>query len=469
MKFGIRKKIILSFFLVILIMCSVTVMFIKFFSAAYINSEANHILKGEASEFAEILSNATQYNDNSLGILKMRFDTKIYYLNYSMFILDENGHVVAGYNVDGINSTKEELNAIFTGLISDHIGDQKMTISGNEYTMYIKPVIDYITGQVIGYVAPFYSSRPFINNEVIVTFCIFTVCIASLFSIIIGCFLSYPLTSNIYKLKRRAGLIAEHKYDEYVPIKSNDELKELSDSIENMVTSLKEYDLGQKTFLQNAAHELKTPLMSIRGYVEGISDGVFDSEEISPEILTEVSRLEKTVGEILYLSKIETEHVMNFDEMQLSDLYKEVESRTRGLLQESGKKLTVSDYEDCTVTMDGDNFATAVTNIISNCARYAKQDITVLTEKHGNGIKITVYDDGPGILPEELPHIFERFYRGKAGKHGLGLSITKAIVQSHGGEISAYNRTDSDGNVIGAAFEIHIPAKFQGKAADKNK
>lgn len=458
MKFGIRKKIILSFFLVILIMCSVTIVFIKFFSTSYMNSETNRILKKEATEFADILSDASLYSDNSLNIIKARFDTKIYYFNYSMFLLDESGHVKIGYNTDGITASSEELNTLFENKIKE-TGIQKITISKKDYSIYIKPVTNYITGQVLGYVAPFYSEKSFINDEVIISFCIFTICIAAFFSTILGGLLTWPLTTNIYKLKRRTKLIAERKYDEYIPIKSNDELKDLSDSIEEMVKSLKEYDLKQKTFLQNASHEFRTPLMSIRGYVEGISDGVFDAETIRPEILTEVGRLEKIVEEILYLSKIETTHIMKFENMNLSDLYKEVESRVRGLLQEKGKNLIINDFKNYSLNIDGNNFATAITNIISNCARYAKNDIVINTTEKNNFIKITIYDDGPGITPEDLPHIFERFYRGKAGKHGLGLSISKAIIQNHDGELLAYNRIDENGQISGAAFEIDLPIK----------
>lgn len=456
MKFGIRKKIILSFFLVILIMCSVTIVFLRFFAVGYVNSEASNVLKKEASEFAEILSETTN-TDFSMGILKARFNTKIYYFNYSMYLLDANGHVVAGYNTDGINAENSELNKIFEKNV-EQPGSKVITIADKEYSFYIKPIINFYSGNIVGYVAPFYSAKTLVNDDVLVTFCIFTVCIAAFFSIILGCLLSWPLTTNIYKLKKRTKLIAERKYDEYVPIKSNDELKELSNSIEDMVTSLKEYDLGQKTFLQNASHELRTPLMSIRGYMEGISDGVFDYDKISPEITAQVVRLEKIVEEILYLSKIETAHVMDFEKMKISDLYREVESRVRGLLRESGKELDIKSFEDGEISVDGDNFATAITNIISNCSRYAKEKIVLETESDGKTLTIRVYDDGPGILPEELPHIFERFYRGKAGKHGLGLSITKAIAQSHGGNVEARNRIDN-GKITGAEFTIFLPLK----------
>lgn len=456
MKFGIRKKIILSFFLVILIMCSVTIVFIRFFAVGYMNSEAGNILKKEATEFADILSD-TANTDYSMGILKARFDTKIYYFNYSMYLLDANGRIVAGYNTDGINAEPSELNAIFENNITQP-GSKVITIAKKDYSFYIKPIINFYTGNIVGYVAPFYSAKPLINDDVLVTFCIFTVCIAAFFSIILGCLLSWPLTTNIYKLKKRTKLIAERKYDEYIPIRSNDELKELSNSIEDMVRNIKEYDLGQKTFLQNASHELRTPLMSIRGYMEGISDGVFDYDKISPEITAQIVRLEKIVEQILYLSKIETAHVMDFEKIKISDLYSEVESRVRGLLRENGKELEIKPYEDADISVDGDNFATAITNIISNCSRYSKEKIVLETVSDRKTLLIKIYDDGPGILPDELPHIFERFYRGKAGKHGLGLSITKAIVQSHGGNVEAKNRTEN-GKITGAEFTISLPLK----------
>ena len=94
----------------------------------------------------------------------------------------------------------------------------------------------------------------------------------------------------------------------------------------------------------------------------------------------------------------------------------------------------------------------------SNCSRYSKKKIVLETVSDRKTLLIKIYDDGPGILPDELPHIFERFYRGKAGKHGLGLSITKAIVQSHGGNVEARNRTEN-GIITGAEFTISLPLK----------
>ena len=110
------------------------------------------------------------------------------------------------------------------------------------------------------------------------------------------------MNSDIKRLKYRAELLAERKFDVDVPIRSNDEVGELAESIDKMANSIREYDNNQKIFLQNASHELRTPLMSIRGYVEGIKDGVFtDTDYAYDMILSETSRLEKLVNEVMYL------------------------------------------------------------------------------------------------------------------------------------------------------------------------
>ncbi len=199
MKFGIRAKIILSFFLVVLIMSSGTIAFIRVFSAAYMNGETNRILKKEATEFADIFSDVSFYGKNSLTVLKARFEAKMYYFNYSMFILDSEGHILAGYNTDGINVPIEVLNSLFEEKIKN-TGASNLTIAQNEYSIYIKPVISY-TGQVIGYVAPFYSAKAIFSDEILISFCIITICTAAVLSAFLGCFLSWPLTTYIYKLK----------------------------------------------------------------------------------------------------------------------------------------------------------------------------------------------------------------------------------------------------------------------------
>ena len=208
----------------------------------------------------------------------------------------------------------------------------------------------------------------------------------------------------------------------------------------------------QQTFFQNASHELKTPLMAIQGYAEGIQAGVMDAGGAADVILEESDRMTELVEELLDISKID----MGRQRLALS------ETDIRELLYDSiravepaaaGGIAIVPDFpeEPVMVSCDDTRLRRAVTNILSNGLRYARSELRLTCRTDKRHVTIRIQDDGDGIAEEDLPHIFDRFYMGKSGKSGIGLALTKEIVHLHRGTIRAYNG-DS-----GAVFEISIP------------
>ena len=208
----------------------------------------------------------------------------------------------------------------------------------------------------------------------------------------------------------------------------------------------------QQTFFQNASHELKTPLMAIQGYAEGIQAGVMDTASAAEVILAESDRMTELVDELLDISKID----MGRQQLALSEM------DVRELLYDSiravepaaaGGIAIVPDFpeEPVMVSCDDTRLRRAVTNILSNGVRYARSELCLTCRPDKRNVIIRIQDDGDGIAEEDLPHIFERFYMGKSGKSGIGLALTKEIIHVHKGTIHAYNG-DS-----GAVFEITLP------------
>ena len=208
----------------------------------------------------------------------------------------------------------------------------------------------------------------------------------------------------------------------------------------------------QQTFFQNASHELKTPLMAIQGYAEGIQAGVMDTGSAAEVILAESDRMTELVDELLDISKID----MGRQQLALSEM------DVRELLYDSiraveptagGGIAIVPDFpeEPVMVNCDDTRLRRAVTNILSNGVRYARSELRLTCRPDKRNVIIRIQDDGDGIVEEDLPHIFDRFYMGRSGKSGIGLALTKEIVHLHKGTIRAYNG-DS-----GAVFEISIP------------
>ena len=209
----------------------------------------------------------------------------------------------------------------------------------------------------------------------------------------------------------------------------------------------------QQTFFQNASHELKTPLMAIQGYAEGIQAGVMDTASAAEVILAESDRMTELVDELLDISKIDMgRQPLTLSEMDVRELlYDSI--RAVEPAAAAGGIAIVPDFpeEPVMVSCDDTRLRRAVTNILSNGVRYARSELRLTCRADKRNVTIRIQDDGDGIATEDLPHIFDRFYMGKSGKSGIGLALTKEIVHLHKGTIRAYN------GETGAVFEISIP------------
>ena len=209
----------------------------------------------------------------------------------------------------------------------------------------------------------------------------------------------------------------------------------------------------QQTFFQNASHELKTPLMAIQGYAEGIQAGVMDAGGAAEVILEESDRMTELVEELLDISKIDMgRQLLAVSEMDIRELLYDSIRAVEPAAAASG--ITIApDFpeEPVMVKCDDTQMRRAVTNILTNGLRYARSQLRLTCRADRRQVTIRIQDDGDGIAEEDLPHIFDRFYMGKSGKSGIGLALTKEIIHLHKGTIRAYNGD------TGAVFEISFP------------
>ena len=208
----------------------------------------------------------------------------------------------------------------------------------------------------------------------------------------------------------------------------------------------------QQTFFQNASHELKTPLMAIQGYAEGIQAGVMDTGSAAEVILKESDRMTELVDELLDISKIDMgRQPLTLSEMDVRELlYDSIRAVEPAA---AGGIAIVPDFpeEPVMVSCDDTRLRRAVTNILSNGVRYARSELRLTCRADRRQVTIRIQDNGDGIAEADLPHIFDRFYIGKSGKSGIGLALTREIIHMHKGTIRAYNGD------TGAVFEITLP------------
>ncbi|GAA0178821.1 HAMP domain-containing sensor histidine kinase [Clostridium sediminicola] len=282
----------------------------------------------------------------------------------------------------------------------------------------------------------------------------FIMLITAIIAVFISNSVSKKISRPITGLSKYAKKIGEREYSTETIKHDNDEIGQLAETMKIMGEKLKAYDYTMKTFLQNASHELRTPLMSIRGYAEGIKYGVVDSQDKAVDIIIEESeRLSKLVEELLYLSKLDSmQEELDLEEINIENLLKSSIERVNGISVQNNKIINIS-LKESNINISGDEkkLTRAIINILSNCLKYAKEKILVKAEKERDKVLITIIDDGSGFKQNEIENVFQRFFKGEKGNYGLGLAITKSIIEMHGGSINAENNIEG-----GACFKIRI-------------
>ncbi len=259
-------------------------------------------------------------------------------------------------------------------------------------------------------------------------------------------------------LKQLVAAVEGFSVKTYTPVllESRDEIQTLAETFNRMAHTLKLADEAQTHLLQDISHELKTPLMSVQGYAEGIKDGILEGEEAEKSldiIIDESQRLKRLVEDLVLLSKLENqESAYSFKETSAAAVISQAVDAIGGYAREHHIELVFIQNNDFHALMDQDRMIQCLINILGNGIRYASQQIRItLSDDEGTGI-VVIADDGKGFEPGEAERIFQRFYKGAQGGAGIGLTIADTIAQKHGGTLRARNGLGG-----GAEFILTIP------------
>lgn len=279
----------------------------------------------------------------------------------------------------------------------------------------------------------------------------------SVFAYGISILIARSLVNPLSKLQRELKKVQNRQFSEVQLIPATGEIGEVTLNVYYLAQELDHFQQVQKQFFQNASHELKTPLMSIQGYAEGIRDDVFTDESAKQGldvIVNETSRLKGIVTEMILLAKLESEEgLFHPAEVPLLSLVNQAIERIHPILVK--KNITIEMEAGSTspvVNVDHDKFLQALINIVGNGVRHAKELIQIHIFTEQNHVVLEVIDDGEGISPEVLPTLFHRFVKGKDGETGLGLAISRTIIEKSKGTILAHNVKGG-----GACFRIQLP------------
>ncbi|MFD1038325.1 sensor histidine kinase [Virgibacillus byunsanensis] len=259
-------------------------------------------------------------------------------------------------------------------------------------------------------------------------------------AVILSYIFTNKLVTPLTRLKKQLKKIEKRQFDQIEPIKATGEIKEVEQSVFEMADELQQYMKTQQAFFQNASHELKTPLMTIQGYAEGIRDRVFDKEDEEKGLevmVTEVKRLKTIINEMILLAKLDSEQsVYHPKRIEVASLVNQVLDRTLPLKNEKHVLIHYSSEPGVTLYADEEKLLQALLNVTVNAIRHAHSLVNISVKKSNEVTTIVVEDDGEGITKDLLPHIFHRFVKGNNGETGLGLAISRAIVEQSNGTIS---------------------------------
>ena len=244
-----------------------------------------------------------------------------------------------------------------------------------------------------------------------------------------------------------------------------DELVSLADSVNSMAARLEGSRDRERQVLLSVSHDLRTPLTSIRGYAEAIEDGVSaDPASAARVIVAESRRLERLVADLLDLAKLETQHLsLRLDRVDAGSVAVAAAEAARPLAARRSVAVEVAPAApgSALVTADPDRLGQVVANLIENAVAHAGSRIAVrVGHDVGGSIAISIDDDGPGIPPEDLGRVFDRFYqvdRGSSarGGSGLGLAIVAELTRAMGGTVEAESPSPSG---AGTRMVVHLPA-----------
>lgn len=279
----------------------------------------------------------------------------------------------------------------------------------------------------------------------------------------VGLWIYRSIAAPLVKLKKATQNIKEGNLDFVLDVEGDDEFSELCQDFEEMRRRLKEsaeekilLDKENKELISNISHDLKTPITAVKGYVEGIMDGVADTPEKMDRyvrtIYNKTNEMDHLINELTFYSKIDTNRIpYTFSKLNVEDYFSDCAEEVSLELETRGIELVYANYVDKNVLViaDGEQIRRVIHNLISNAIKYMdkpKGIIQIRVKDVGDFIQVEVEDNGKGIGSKDLAYIFDRFYRtdvsrnSSKGGSGIGLSIVKKILEDHGGKVWATSR-----------------------------
>ena len=279
----------------------------------------------------------------------------------------------------------------------------------------------------------------------------------------VGLWIYRSIAVPLVKLRKATQNIKEGNLDFVLEVEGKDEFSQLCQDFEEMRKRLKEsteekilMDKENKELISNISHDLKTPITAVKGYVEGIMDGVADTPEKMNRyvrtIYNKTNEMDHLINELTFYSKIDTNRIpYTFSKIHIADYFDDCVEELNLELDAQHVDLTYFNYleDDPIVIADAEQIKRVINNIVSNSIKYMDKShkvINIRLRDVGDFVQVEIEDNGEGIATKDLTKIFDRFYRTDASRNstrggsGIGLSIVKKILEDHGGKVWATSK-----------------------------
>lgn len=279
---------------------------------------------------------------------------------------------------------------------------------------------------------------------------------------VLALLLSRHLLRPVIAIEQATRSIAKGDLSTRVDVSSGDELEVLAGAVNQMTEQLQAFETRRREFLANVAHELRTPLSYIRGYTQALREGLAttdDERERYQRIVHEESaRIGRLVDDLMDLAQIEEgQMAMTRTPLDLRIPIEQAVATVRPRAEEKGIALSISLPQDLPpILADGGRIQQVVFNLLDNSLRHTPEHgaVHLTAAQEGESISVSICDNGPGVEPELLPLVFERFHKGHGAGRGLGLAIVRSIVRAHGGEVGVSSTCGS-----GTTFWFRLPVR----------
>ena len=463
---SLRKKVLHPLLITVLAISLVMALFFNVVFMLMLYSGVTSDLKGVSSVMEQVMINDNQRYSNPKEIVKLyKREIDRYSVSYhaNLVVLDKDGKILSS----ATDYQHDEHDTIEKGMLkaarekgNDGIFDFKI----EEDSLVVMPVATHDSSEnstfIYASMRSLWSTLIWGNRALLVIIAIAVICFFVASNII-----AHNISKPIKDLSDHMEVIGDGNFSPLADTDSSAEMQTLTMSINEMLARLQAYHDAHTRSIQNLSHDLKTPLMSIGGYAEGIKYGVFDNvDDATDVIIKESKRLTQVVEKMLILSDLDALHQpIDMIPMDLNAFLDNEAQRIDGYaMQENVKIKKYYESKSVTVLADTELLSTIIQNIISNAIRYAKKKIDLRVYEDENSVNVCIADDGNGLSDEDLKYLFARYYVGKTGHSGLGLSAAKSAAEYMGCSIKGENRNTLDEEhpcygETGAVFTLTLP------------